>query len=195
MTGMSGTFDHDAVRLAVAGMRGAYRRHHAAHVAALSEESVDAAGISAVEFANWACALDERVRKTGEESSTAYMKRRDSDRRGKVLLGLRFIRNRHMHQVVVSNQVVSTQFFDLPSRKEQIARAAAEVGMFSPGIVWQAADRIADPDDGFTSGLAEYEALLKGNTTLFALADAVDWLTREVVARGVQIPDEALPEV
>jgi hypothetical protein len=53
--------EHDAARLAVTGMRDAYARNYAAY---RSGPTVDNVGVSAVDFANWASALDERLRVT-----------------------------------------------------------------------------------------------------------------------------------
>lgn len=53
--------------------------------------------VAATEALHWACALDEQLRK----DVPGYAARRDHDEEGRVLPGLRHVRDRAMHQVVV----------------------------------------------------------------------------------------------
>jgi hypothetical protein len=86
---------HDAARLAVTGLREAYARNYAAY---RSHPTVDNVGVSAVDFANWASALDERLRETASTDSGRYRSDRDANPDGRVIGGIRFVRDRHMHQ-------------------------------------------------------------------------------------------------
>ena len=59
------------------------------------------ASVSIAEFMFWACALDERLFTT----DPAYAARRDADERGQVLPALRFVRDRHTHQVAITTSL------------------------------------------------------------------------------------------
>ncbi len=53
----------------------------------------DAMTITAVNFLNWAVALDDLL----AETDTDYCARRDRDEDGQVLLAVRHVRDRHVH--------------------------------------------------------------------------------------------------
>lgn len=53
--------------------------------------------VAATEFLHWLCALDEQLRK----GDAGYEKRRDKNEDGQVIPGLRYGRDRAMHQVVI----------------------------------------------------------------------------------------------
>jgi hypothetical protein len=82
------------ITTAVIGLRGAYRRGMDAYDRGLIPNQ-EIAGVSVAEFVFWACALDERL---GKPDPMAYAKRRNADEHGQVLLGLRYVRDRHLHQ-------------------------------------------------------------------------------------------------
>lgn len=176
---MAVEFDHAAVRLAVLGMRDAYGRNFAS--VQTSRHDLDAAGISAVDFMNWACALDERLGKTSDQK--AYEARRKADDDGCVLPGLRHVRDRHMHQVVLSAHVDKRPWFGrFPPR-------------LSAGIIWRSVDEIGDAprsqqmkdQEGYDERRLAYERHIQGMKTWVTLRRALLWLTGEVEGRGVNL--------
>jgi hypothetical protein len=169
----------EAARLAVAGLREAYVRNRAAYG---SRPTIDSVGISAVDFANWASALDERLRETAPADAQRYRSDRDANPDGRVIGGIRFVRDRHMHQVVVSAVPDSADFF------------AAFPPQLSLGIVWRNVDELPRPDGrGTTNPQYEpernaYRDHMEGKPTWVTLAAALRWLTAETENRGV-VPD------
>ena len=91
--------DRWEITTAVIGVRGAYKRAMDAYRDLIPTQEI--AGVSVAEFVFWACALDERLCKTDSK----YAARRDRDEHGHVLRGLRFIRDRHTHQVAVTTSL------------------------------------------------------------------------------------------
>lgn len=171
-------FDHGAIRLALLGMRAA--RVRAVSFRGITPDDVDGVGIAAVDFVNWACAVDERLRKTATDD---YEKRRDQDPKGRVLPGLRFVRDRHMHQVVVSTDVDRRSFFDPPP---------GAIFYISAGIIWRAAAELPVPDKGYDHAdrRQAYVDHMEGKTVWGSLQQALDWLTPEIMNRGVALPTE-----
>jgi hypothetical protein len=169
----------EAARLAVIGLREAYVRNYAAY---RSRPTIDNVGVSAVDFANWASALDERLRKTAPTDAQRYRSDRDGNADGRVISGIRFVRNRHMHQVVVSVVPDSADFF------------AGFPPALSVGIVWRNVDELPEPDGlGITNKYREpernaYRDHMEGKPTWVTLAAALRWLTAEIESRGV-VPD------
>jgi hypothetical protein len=167
---------HDAARLAVTGLRDAYARNYAAY---RSRPTVDNIGVSAVDFANWASALDERLRVTAATDAERYRHDRDANPDGRVIGGIRFVRDRHMRQVVVSAVPDSADFF------------AAFPPQLSLGIVWRNVDELPEPDGrGRTNKHYErqrdaYHHHMQGKPTWVTLAAAARWLSAEVESRGV----------
>ncbi len=169
----------EAARLAVTGLREAYVRNYAAYG---SRPTVDNVGVSAVDFANWASALDERLRQTASTDAQRYRTDRDCNPDGRVIGGIRFVRDRHMHQVVVSAVPDSGDFF---------ATFPPELSL---GIVWRNVDELPDPDGRATTNKHRkpernaYSEHMQGKPTWVTLAAALRWLTAEVENRGV-VPD------
>lgn len=183
---MADNLDYAAVRLAVLGLRAAYARNWAAHGQHVTPETIDSAGISAVEFANWACALDQRLKDTDPDTDTeaAYVARRRGDPRGRVMQGIRFVRNLHMHTVVVSTSTQLGPFFlDGPGPM-----------IVSGGIVWRSAAELPAPERPQPRLEAVYVEWMQGRTTVDALAHALVWLVAEVRGRGVVLPDDPVDE-
>ncbi len=168
------TIDSAAVRLAVLGLRFAYTRHHA--VARGGQQNEDAMIISAVDFVNWTCALDELL----AENDLGYASRRDSDPDGRVIVGLRYVRDRHMHQVVVSMRGDGVSFF------------AAFPPRLSAGVVWRPANEMAQPvgKHATTANVrrAAYDQHLQMRPAWVSLAAALRFLTSEVTSLQVALP-------
>lgn len=156
------------------------------HVAAVTDNTpahLDTAGVSAVNFVNWACSVDERMRETDD----TYVSRRDVDSDGRLLQGLRYVRDRHMHQVVVSAMPVWRITVTVgPSGRGE--------GEPEPGISWRPVDDIAEPPGNLSQQRryqrhrSVYEDALQTRRTYLALAAGLRWLTSEVLAREVELP-------
>jgi hypothetical protein len=171
----------EAARLAVIGMRSAYERNFT--LCLTESHDLDGIGTSAVDFTNWACALEERLRETAPDGEPAFQQRRDADADGVVLEGLRFVRDRHIHQLVVSAVRDSADFFStFPPQ-------------LSAGIVWRSVDEIPEPSDAlrkkkyhYVARRTAYEDHLQNQPTWLALRSALRWLTAETNLRQVALP-------
>ena len=82
--------------------RGAYKRYMDAYSDLIPNQEI--AAVQSLTPVFWACALDERLCTT----DPAYVARRDADERGQVLLALRFVRDRHTHQVAITTSLELT---------------------------------------------------------------------------------------
>jgi hypothetical protein len=172
--------DQWAGATAIIGLRGAYKRYRDAcnHMIPLQE----LAGASIVEFVTWACLLDRRL----EDTDNSYVAHRDTDDDGEVLLALRFVRDRHLHQVVTS---AALQFM---VRWSTVRPPAIE----SVGMTWRALADIKEPTDRYNSEheyrlrRAAYQEDLEGRDPLIALEAALRFLTREVQGKGIEVPNE-----
>jgi hypothetical protein len=106
-------------------------------------ERLHLAGITAVNFMDWACALDElfagpdRRDYHPTERQVDYRARRAADERGRLLLGLRYVRDRHAHQIVVSAN---------PGFEMQFGGEAPPT--IAPDVLWHKANEIQDASDG-----------------------------------------------
>jgi hypothetical protein len=178
--------DHQAVRLAVLGVRDSLER--LSRLVDNSPVDLDSAGIFAVNATNWACALDEVFRETDQ----GYEGRRDADLDGRFLDGLRYVRDRHMHQLVVSSTPIwrVTAIMGLPAEQQPPNE---------PGIAWRPVVDIAEPDHNRTSKpyyvrrRTAYEDLLQLRRVHIALSASLRWLSGEAEARQVGLPTWQLP--
>ena len=168
------------ITTAVIGLRGAYNRAMDAYRDLFPNDRI--AGVSVAEFVFWACALDERL-----EADPAYTARRDCDEHGQVLPALRFTRDRHTHQIAITTSLELS--FDSPDLFRVMNR-------------WRPLALITEPTDShrekhwYIARRAAYEKHLEGRKPALAMGDALDFLTREVAARGIEVPDQApWPEV
>jgi hypothetical protein len=138
------------------------------------------AGVSVAEFAFWACALDERLRTT----DPAYAARRDADECGQVLLALRFVRDRHTHQVAVTTSLELMFERSTDPNVPDLLRVRNR---------WRPLDGITKPTDNrvtrddYIARQAAYKEHLEGRKPALAMRDALDFLNREVAARGIEI--------
>lgn len=76
--------------------------------------------VAATEALHWACALDEQLR----DEEPGYESRRDQDQEGRVLPGLRHVRDRAMHQVIIGTAEDNRSFFKPRSGVLHIASSA-----------------------------------------------------------------------
>jgi hypothetical protein len=170
--------DRWEIATAVIGLRGAYRRAIDAYRDLIPNQEI--AGVSVAEFVFWACALDERLRKT----DTDYAARRDADEHGRVLLALRFTRDRHTHQVAVTT---SLEFMSERSTDPNTP------DLLRVGNRWRPLDGITEPPEGperdryYPARRDAYKKHLEGHKPALAMRDALDFLNREVAARGIDI--------
>jgi hypothetical protein len=165
------------ITTATIGLRGAYKRCMDAYRDLIRSQEI--AGVSVVEFVFWACALDERLQKTDPK----YAARRDDDEHGQVLPALRFTRDRHTHQVAITTAV---EFMFERSSEPKVLRIRTR---------WRPLDGITEPTDGnekmggYIVRRAAYEKHLEGRKPAVAMSDALDFLNREVAARGIEVAD------
>ena len=162
--------------MAMRGLLTAVERH--LQVRQRHPMDVELTNISAVEAVNWICALDERLEVT--DPSGQYRPQRDADERGRVVLGVRYVRDRHMHQVVVSAKHDGVDFF------------ASFPPQLSAGVVWRPAVDMPGSDkpnsaENVRRRLA-YERYLQHQATWHALNASGLWLTDAVRARGITVP-------
>jgi hypothetical protein len=140
------------------------------------------AAVSVAEFVFWACALDERLKKVDSK----YAARRDADEHGQVLPGLRFARDRHLHQVAVT-----TSLMFVFERSDPNGPADG----FIVSNVWRPLDAIPGPTGShkrnrdLPAQRATYEKHLEGRWPALAIGDALDFLNREVAAQGIEVLD------
>ena len=162
------------ITTAVIGLRGAHRRAMDAYRNGLIPYD-RIAGVSVAEFVFWACALDERL-----EADPAYAARRDGDEQGQILRALRFTRDRHTHQIAITTSLELS--FDSPDLFRVMNR-------------WRPLDLITEPTgrrvtrDDYKARRTAYEKHLEGRKPALAMGDALEFLTREVAARGIEVHD------
>ena len=139
-------------------------------------------GVSTVEFVNWACALDELLWST----DTTYKNRRDQHEHGRLMPALHFVRDRHMHQVVVSSKLVFTLGF---SSDENVPPA-----LTAAKIYWRPLEEIREPTDGrqntplYQARRAAYVEHLERREPPLALGLVNNFLFDEITARGIKVP-------
>jgi hypothetical protein len=173
--------DRWEITTAVVGLRGAHKRAMDAYRDLVPNQEI--AGVSVVEFVVWACALDERLRKT----DPTYAARRDADDHGQVLPALRFARDRHMHQVAVTT---SLRFMFERSSDPNVTPDRLTVSN-----LWRPLDGITEPPEGperdryYPARRAAYEKHLAGRWPALAMGDGLDFLDREIAARGIEVQD------
>jgi hypothetical protein len=167
------------ITTAAIGLRGAYKRCMDAYRDLIPNQEI--AAVSIAEFVFWACALDERLCTT----DPAYAPRRDADERGQVLLALRFVRDRHTHQVAITTSLeFSLERSSDPDAAPDLLRVMNR---------WRPLDGITEPTgrrvtrDDYIARRNAYRKHLEGRKPALAMRDALDFLNREVAARGIKI--------
>lgn len=152
--------DSEAWAFGLRGLRDACQRHEVAQEC----RDLSAAYVSGVEGVWWVSTLDEAL---GGNTSKAndYKHARDADPNGLVVLGLRWLRNRHSHQLPLTAAFDDTPFFG--SGRGIIA--------LSKGFYWRPSDEI-DPERIRMDRRDIYDAHVAGNNSGKSLALALRWL-------------------
>jgi hypothetical protein len=168
---------------AVIGLRASLQLCLSAYRDKIPNQDLAAAAIG--DFVNWACALDQRLDKT----DATYAARRDSDDDGRVLPALRFVQDRQRHQLAVTSSLVFLVQWSDVDPKPAITRTR---------IYWRPLEGPAEQINGYAAISryvtlrAAYEDQLEGREPPLAMAAALRFLSQEVDARGIEVPD-AMP--
>ena len=168
---------------AVIGLRASLQLCLSAYRDTIPNQDLAAAAIG--DFVNWACALDQRLDKT----DATYATRRDSDDDGRVLPALRFVRDRQRHQLAVTSSLVFLVQWSNVNPKPAITRTR---------IYWRPLEGPTEPINGhaaisrYVTLRAAYEDQLEGREPPLAMAAALRFLSQEIDARGIEVPD-AMP--
>jgi hypothetical protein len=166
---------------AVVGLRAALQLCLSAYRDEIPNQEVAAAAIA--DFVNWGCALDERL----DNTDVTYAARRDADDDGRVLPALRFVRDRQRHQMAVTSSLVFLVQWSNVNPKPAITRTR---------IYWRPLEGITEPNGHetiyrYVMRRAAYEEQLEGREPPLAMAAALRFLSKEVDARRIEVPDAA----
>ena len=168
---------------AVIGLRASLQLCLSAYRDTIPNQDLAAAAIG--DFVNWACALDQRL----DNTDATYATRRDSDDDGRVLPALRFVRDRQRHQLAVTSSLVFLVQWSNVNPKPAITRTR---------IYWRPLEGPTEPINGhaaisrYVTLRAAYEDQLEGREPPLAMAAALRFLSQEIDARGIEVPD-AMP--
>jgi hypothetical protein len=127
--------DEWAVMTAALGLRASFQRCIEGYRDPVPRPIV--AGVSTVEFVNWACALDELL----ENTDSSYKGRRDQHEYGRLMPALRFVRDRQTHQLVVT-----TSSFLFRARVSDDDNIPPTITLEK--IYWASLEHIREPTDG-----------------------------------------------
>jgi hypothetical protein len=168
---------------AVIGLRAALQLCLRAYRYTIPNQDLAVAAIG--DFVNWACALDQQL----DNTDATYAARRDTDDDGRVLPALRFVRDRQRHQMAVTSSLVFLVQWSEVNPKPAITRTR---------IYWRPLEGLPEPINGhegisrYVTLRAAYEDQLEGREPPLAMAAALRFLSQEVDARGIEVPD-AMP--
>jgi hypothetical protein len=166
---MSGSIDTGALQFATNALRAALWRHHEAR----ARSDLDDAYASAAETVWWVCAIDEHLCTYGGNSA-AYEARRDADTNGRYVAGMRWIRDRHTHQMPITADTDKTSFFGPPGILD-----------ISQGVIWRPSQQIrigTHPNANKKRSRDEravYDRLMAGHGTSGALMFGCQWIEGE----------------
>lgn len=137
----------------------------------VAEANHHVAFIGGAEAVWWVAALDEACEKWEPDG---YNHRRDCDERGRMVGGLRWLRDRHTHQIPISVSRDQTALFPGPPFH------------ISAGYIWRQGDELPAPDAGHTHSVrrSHYGDHVAGITVWKSCAQAVAWFESEVAADG-----------
>jgi hypothetical protein len=153
-----------ALTFALAGFRAAKQRHQDAS----NRRSKQDAYISLAEAAWWICAIDEHLERLYGES---YRTARQQDENGDVIVGIRWARDRHTHQLPVTLDDDPTPFFG----------GGKGIIDLNAGIRWRALAElpaVAPKYDSEGKKTAAYASRLAGHGTWKALELCDRWFTK-----------------
>ena len=165
--------------LALRALSDACERHRVAR----AERDAGTAHASAVEAVWWVCALDEQFEGGNDLGhATAYEKARDSDASGAGIRGLRWVRDRHSHQLLLSTDFDDRAFFD---------SSDGSLFYLSRGFYWRPAEQLEAQAASYrttrflagkkaSQGRAAYDQHISGRTSSGPLHSAQTWLTAVV---------------
>jgi hypothetical protein len=168
---------------AVVGLRAGLQLCLSAYRDTTPDEDLVAAAIG--DFVSWGCLLDERL----DNTDPTYAARRDADDDGRVLPALRFVRDRLRHRMAVTSSLVFMVQWSDVNPKPAITRTR---------IYWRPLEGLPEPINGheaisrYVTLRAVYEDQLEGREPPLALGAALRFLSQEVDARGIEVPD-AMP--
>jgi hypothetical protein len=165
---------------AIVGLRAGLQLCLRAYRYTIPNQDLAAAAIG--DFVNWACALDQQL----DNTDGTYGARRDTDDDGRVLPALRFVRDRQRHQMAVTSSLVFLVQWSEVNPKPAITRTR---------IYWRPLEGLPEPINGhegisrYVTLRAAYEDQLEGREPPLAMAAALRFLSQEVDARGIEVPD------
>jgi hypothetical protein len=134
---------------------------------------------SAAECVWWICAIDEQlagmerpaVRSAQQRTrgpASEYEQARDADDRGRCIPGLRWVRDRHSHQLPITSELDDTPFFT--------PAGGAGVLHISAGFIWRPAEDLPDPEDRHPKRREAYSRHVAGMKTSLPLHMGREWL-------------------
>lgn len=127
--------------------------------------------VAATEAVNWVCALDEQLRK----EDIGYKVRRGGDDEGRVVPGLRYARDRSMHQVVISTAQDTRSFY-------KPRRGVLYIASSFP--IWAPTDTLPESENNDKYGLkASYENHVAEQVASKPLFMALNFITRELIGK------------
>lgn len=156
----------EAMSLAHRGLAGAAWRT----LDAARRKHLLSCAVAATEALHWICSLDEQL----EKESTGYKSRRNQNTDGRVLLGLRHVRDRAMHQVVICTAQDARSFFN-PARGG-VVHIASSYPIWTPTEMLPQAEerhRSEKREKAYAEHIAEHKAWLP-------IFMALEFLTREL---------------
>jgi hypothetical protein len=155
----------EAMALAHRGLTGASWRT----LDAARRKQLLSCAVAATEALHWACSLDEQLGK----DDTGYAARRAPDDEGRVLPGLRHVRDRAMHQVVVGTSQDTRSFY-------KPRRGVLHIASSYP--IWTPRSTLPKPAKGHHHPDREnsYEDYVAERGAWKPLFEALRFLTREL---------------
>lgn len=154
----------EAMSLAHRGLTGAAWRT----LYSMQRKHILSSAVAATEAVNWVCALDEQLRK----EDGGYVVRRDGDEEGQVIPGLRYARDRSMHQVVICTSEDARSFY-------RPRRGVVYIASSFP--IWAPTDSLPDSENKDTYDLkGSYENYVAEQRAHKPLFEALNFMTREL---------------
>lgn len=165
----------EAMSLAHQGLTGAAWRTYDAG----RRRHILSCAVAATEALHWACALDEQLQREDRD----YEARRNQDPEGRVLPGLRHVRDRAMHQVIIGATEDMRPFLKPRQGVVHIA---------SSYPIWVPTESLPKPDKRHQHAEREasYEKHVAERDAREPLFEALRFLTRELEGKTVLVSIE-----